>query len=296
MELSAHGQFEAALSAPYNAAQRSVEWDTRQGTLVSGSGQLAPAQTYTWRGAHLTPTSPLSAKASSGPIGATQGAATFSIWQSGWGGSVFYSPVDYAATPTTNLDANIPMLQALGVFTLTPTFAAWSPDGRWLELPNFAPLVVTLNGKPAPATTALQVAGLAQAPQVPTRDAALSSLFASIPTVDDVAPMDAVAWSPNGALLAAASVSTSTPQDGDQVTLRDTRTGKIVAKLIPAVNLPDAFEINPLTLGESSFPLTQVHPQLQWSPDGSRLFLLNPTIGSITIWTLPAALAAGARH
>ena len=65
------------------------------------------------------------------------------------------------------------------------------------------------------------------------------------------------------------------------MTLLDTRTGKTAATLIPVANVQYALDINPMLMTPE--PLN-AHPQLAWSTDGSRLFLLNPTLGTITVW------------
>jgi hypothetical protein len=290
LEFSASGQLQAALSAPYSATQQYLEWDTQQGALVPTTGQLTLAQTYSWNGAQLTPSSPLSAKAAPGPIGDPQHAATFSLWQTGWGGPIYLPPRGPLPTPDANGFTQMTFQQLPGVFTLTPTFTAWSPDGRYLLLPNFSALVVRLKGAPAPKPSVLQMAGLAQTSQVSARDAALNNQFADFapaPEGSFVSP-DALAWSPDGRLLAAAQDITFDPSAShQQVTLRDTGTGKIVATLTPAVNPQDPLELNPTTLGSAPLNL-RAHPQLQWSADGSQLFLLNPTLGTISIWKSPA--------
>jgi hypothetical protein len=291
LEFSASGQLQATLSAPYSATQQNLEWDTQQGALVPTTGQLAPAQSYSWNGAQLTPSSPLSAKATLGPIGDPQHAATFSLWQTGWGGPNYLLVGGLTLTPEANGVNPVTFNQLPGLFTLTPTFTTWSPGGRYLLLPNFSALVVRLKGAPAPQPSILQTAGLAQASQVAARDAALNNQFADFAPAspESFVPPDALAWSPNGKLLAAAQDVTGDPSARDQqVTLRDTGTGKIVATLMPAASPQYPLELNPTTLG-TTLPLNlQAHPQLQWSADGSRLFLLNPTLGTISIWKAPA--------
>lgn len=280
LELNASGQLEAALSAPYSAAQHSVEWDLGQQTLAPDMGQLAVAQTYRWSGARLNPASLLGAQAQLGPIGNPQRATTFSLWQSGWAG-----PVILSSDATTMANGETEQVETLvsNLLMMAPTFAAWSPDGRYLLLPTFSPLVLTPNGR-APNSAMLQQAGLGQAPEVAPRDAALASLFSTFAHVgaDELFSPDALAWSPDGKLLAVALDIPGDTRPRDQpVTLLDTRTGKTVATLIPEANTADALEVNPMM--QSQAPL-DAHPQLAWSSDGSRLFLLNPTLGTITIW------------
>ncbi|MGH2502418.1 MAG: hypothetical protein ACRDID_07865 [Ktedonobacterales bacterium] len=283
LELSATGRFEAALSTPYTAAPQSIEWDMVRQTLAPDVGQLAPAQTYTWSGARLSPVSPLGATSRVGPIGDPQRAATFSLWQTGWAGSVILvsRPTPTASGNSFYVDAPVP-----DVLMLAPTFTAWSPDGRYLLLPNFSLLVLTPSGR-APDRATLQPTGLGNTQQVAPRDAALASLFAAYAQQDNTAwgmfSSDALAWSPNGKLLAVAGDLQVDAQPQDQpVTLLDTHTGKAVATLTPAVNTPDPLEqSNPAM--QTPAPLT-AHLQLAWSSDGSRLLLLNPMLGTITIW------------
>jgi WD40 repeat protein len=284
LELSATGKLEAALSAPYSAAQQSVEWDVERQALAPNVGQLAPAQTYTWSGARLSPISPLGAPPRVGPIGDPQRAATISLWQTGWAGPVILAS---APTPTTNGNSLTVYTPVPDVLMLAPTFAAWSPDGRYLLLPNFSLLVLTPGGR-APERATLQPTGLGNTQQVAPRDAALASLFAAYAQQDKTAwgmfSSDALAWSPDGKLLAVAGDLQVLAQPQNQpVTLLDTRTGKVVATLTPADNTSDSFGFNPNM--QSPAPLTP-HLQLAWSSDGSRLLLLNPALGAITIWTV----------
>jgi WD40 repeat protein len=281
LELNANGQLEAALSAPYSAAQYSVEWDLGQQTLAPDVGQLAIAQTYRWSGARLSPASPLGATSRLGPIGDPQRAATFSIWQTGWAG-----PVILSSDATTMANGETEQVETLvsDVLMLAPTFAAWSPDGRYLLLPNFSTLVLTPSGR-APGRAVLRQTGLSGAQLAAPRDAALASLFATYAQAKQFAifTTDSLAWSPDGKLLAVAGDLQVDAQPQNQpVTLLDTRTGKTVATLTPAVSTLDPLEqSNPAM--QTPAPLT-AHLQLAWSSDGSRLLLLNPMLGTITIW------------
>lgn len=280
LELNATGQLEAALSAPYSAAQHSVEWDLGQQTLAPDVGQLTTAQTYCWSGARLSPVNPLDAKAQLGPVGDPQRAAAFSLWQTGWAGSVILAG---GVTPTADGNSLQVFTPVPGALLLAPTFAAWSPGGRYLLLPNFSALVLTPSGR-ASDPAMLQQAGLDRAQQVAPRDAALASLFSTFAHLgtDELFSTDALAWSPDGKLLAVAADLRDDPRPQDQpVTLLDTRTGKTAATLIPVANVQYALDINPMLMTPE--PLN-AHPQLAWSADGSRLFLLNPTLGTITVW------------
>ncbi|HEX2348745.1 MAG TPA: hypothetical protein VHI51_09965 [Ktedonobacterales bacterium] len=280
LELNANGQLEAALSAPYSVAQHSVEWDLGQQALAPDVGQLAIAQTYRWSGARLNPVGPLGAKARLGPVGDPQRAATFSLWQTGWVGSVILVG---GVAPTADGNSLQVFTSVPGALLLAPTFAAWSPDGRYLLLPNFSALVLTASGR-ASNTAMLQQAGLDRAQQVAPRDAALASLFSTFAHVgsDELFSTDALAWSPDGKLLAAALDLRNDQRPQDQpVTLLDTRTGKVAATLVPVANVQYALDINPVLMTPE--PL-DAHPQLAWSTDGSRLFLLNPSLGTITVW------------
>ena len=281
LELSAAGQLEATLSAPYSAAQQTVEWDVERQTLAPDVGQLPPAQTYAWSGARLSPASPLGAPSRLGPIGDPQRAATFSLWQTGWAGSVVLAS---GVTPTASGNSLQVFTPVPDVLMLAPAFAAWSPNGRYLLLPNFSPLALIANGH-APDRVTLRQTGLSGAQLAAPRDAALASLFANYAQAKLFAILmtDSLAWSPDGKLLAVAGDLQVDAQPQNQpVTLLDTRTGKAVATLTPAVNTPDPLEqSNPAM--QTPAPLT-AHLQLAWSPNGSRLLLLNPLLGTITIW------------
>ncbi len=85
-------------------------------------------------------------------------------------------------------------------------------------------------------------------------------------------------WSPNGKWLATLFIpSAPTSKSSDyQVVLYDCDTGARITALLPHMRLD-------LTMDGSQ-------PALSWSPNGKHILLLDAYLGTMTIWTTPAAV------
>jgi hypothetical protein len=270
-----------------------AEWDLERGTLLSaGEAQpesrgdqllppllFPPAPAYTWgangtlrpeaaSGHSKTETASAAAR---GPIGNPDGGASFTLWQPGWVG-LLASPFARDAT------SNEP-----DVYVWYTIFTAWSPGGRYLADSIVLGGRLQRVGQPPAGKTTLAAVGASQWPLLAPRDAGLRQVLAALPpaTSGNVA-VYAVAWRPDGRVLAAYQAfgeSTSGHPAPLTVNLYDCATGRLLASLTPQH-------------GTSGLP-THVLPFLRWSPDGSHLLLLSEATGAATLWG-PGQLPQGA--
>ena len=275
------------------SSSTALRWDTTTMSVLPLPSQarygyldsLPPAQSYTWsaRG-QLVPASSLTAGPSSptAPIGNPDGGSSFTIWQTGYvslrfSGSTNNSPV--------TINPGVYMWDTAFAVQSPDGFLAWSPDGHYL-IDSVALLgIVHPAGELRPTPAGLQALGLTNAPDMPIRDRGLQQLLTSLPASTTAAdqPIDYVAWSPNGHVLAAIpEINPSSFSGGiantPAVTTYDCATGRIVGTLRPqgdsqiAVNqIPTSFY-----LGSSSL--------LRWSADSSHLLVYSATLDTITIW------------
>jgi WD40-like Beta Propeller Repeat len=253
------------------------EWDLRQGsalprqagdpggTALAGTASLPPALRYHWgENGQLVPeillnsvTAPAAAPV--GPIGNLAGGASFSIWQ----------PGRAAYTIQVFRDCR-PAIEQVGAYTFEDAFLAWSPDGRYLaESAGFQGRVQPA-GQPTPSAETLHNLALEGTPLLPVRDAALQRVLAAVPRggarFESVAA--AVAWRPDGQALA----TQVTGGDITIVTLYACATGNQLMTITAPTRLPSG--------GDTA---------LRWSPNGSRLLLLNGSYARraiVTIWEL----------
>ncbi len=256
--LDEDGGHERALLQPTIVAAPYEEWDVQSGALLpvrtpfSDStpffSNLPTAPTYRWGkdGTLLPesqdgPTSPLPDL-----IGNPVGDAAFSFWQPG--------QVDMmtAVGPTYKLP---------GAYLWRSSFAAWSPDGRYLV--DSLSLVGRM--QPAdiapPSHQALVALNVDQTPLLAVRDAALLGLLHLLALAHGGFSTQSLvlAWRPDGRVLAAYGYVVNR---GLTVNLYDATTNQQVDAL-PAA-----------TPGGT--------PELLWSPDGSRMLMQNGE--AITIW------------
>lgn len=244
-------------------------WDLATGQHVSdliaiptqGSVPTTPLPVaYRWTaGDVLVPVPPAAGMAPEAtPIGTPDGGSAFTIWQSG--------------QIATVLSGNGPFPSLVpGVVTWSPTFTVWSPDGRYvMDSYSVGAAFLLADATSAAAATYAPFA-------VPIRDAALRTLVSKLDTSASGGPQQqsaALAWRPDGRLLAARS-TTTTGADTDpktrEVTLYDCRTGRQVATLTPGAGAAHG--------GDSWYTTV-----LEWSPDGSRLLYADPLLKTITIW------------
>ena len=228
-----------------------AEWDLERKMLITSNVfPFLPALAYHWgpKGTvipgRLLPTQFLPAAPPLSPIGNPDGDASFTLWQPGL--AQVTSSTDPSGTSST-------------IHTWSTSFAAWSPDGRYL-----------IND--------LSFWGLLTSPEVisagtpffqgidPARDR--SETGAEGLTNQCAAQLQAgkttlaFAWSPNGRVLADYGA-------GKRVDLSDCPTGHQFASF---------------TL-QSQYPAPSADAvALRWSPDGTRLLLSNVASGLVSLW------------
>ncbi len=234
-------------------------WDLTEGKAAFMAAP-APATMYRWNSdGTLTPAGSAAGK----PIGAPNKGQTFSIWQSG------RMQLAQAAPSPNGQPVNVPQdIQWIA------TFSAISPDGRYYY-PYFADY-----GSLVPPSTKQVVSNESA---IEPHDQVLVALARSL-SATTLGPnqyaQTLVTWRPDGRLLATLNANTS----GDiasakfTVSIFDTQTGKLVKQLTP--------NFAGLQSGNAG------NEQLQWSPDGSHLLLMDNVYGAITIWG-PGALPQG---
>ncbi|HLI08122.1 MAG TPA: WD40 repeat domain-containing protein [Ktedonobacteraceae bacterium] len=245
------GKHVQVLLQPRTASARfDDEWDVVRGVPVR-LPPPAPALIYRWGGqGHLIAQAPLSSKAMPpapppGLVGSPDGGQWFTVWQPG------------LANP-------ISLSNGLIVFRFSTSFAAWSPDGRYIVEGLGLQGEVAQHGEttPFPAVSSFQTS------VSPLLSAASDTLTKS------VSIMTAVAWNPDGRILA-------TYAPGKLLTLYDAASGRKLLSLPP--------------------PARQVFLQgsvgiLRWSPDGSSLLLSGQQWGAVALWNLGTSSKAYCLH
>jgi WD40 repeat protein len=227
----------------------STEWDLDRVASASSSARvfkpLPPAVAYHWgENGTLVPdtllanaTLPIAPPLPPGPVGNPDGNPSFTIWQPGL--AHVMSLVDSSSVYT--------------MYAWSTDFAAWSPDGRYLVDGIGVSGLLQPPGQLFPSRKALVNSGLDQAPLLPIHDAALLAV------VDRAM---AIAWSPNGHVLAAYSAD-------NIVTLYDCASGHQLASLLVQTKAPA--------------PLAHA-VVMRWSPDGLRLLLSSVPWGLVSLW------------
>ncbi|MDQ6644024.1 MAG: hypothetical protein M3Y76_06210, partial [Chloroflexota bacterium] len=194
-------------------------------------------------------------RTSNDSVGNPDGGKSFSIWQPGWVG---------LTTQTGRSKVHLP-----GAYSWNSYFAAWSPDGRYL-VDN-----VTVMGRfevtdqPQLTSQALVDLHVENLPLLPVRDSALLHVLKTLTGAPANLSRQLIAWRPDGRTMAAYDNGTM------DLDLFDCSTGYQVASLL----LPTI----------ASMGLVGFNIQLQWSPDGARLFLLDQQLGSLVIWNIKPA-------
>ncbi|MBF6589773.1 MAG: PD40 domain-containing protein [Ktedonobacterales bacterium] len=254
-----------ALGTDLSAA---TEWFVDGGPLVFPTP--SPALSFTW-GANsallldtiLTPTSAPPAP-SLGPIGSPSG-PNFTIWQPG-----------QAALVITPPDASTTYIP--GAYTFTTDIATWSPDGTLIWDALHFTLRVEPQRHSPPSTQTLRALGLTQAPLLPVRDVGLQAVYdamnaTALDLTDTHSQVAQIAWRPDGRYLAAQPTLFASPPSTDialrTVRIYDCATGRVVATLIPPT---------PLAAPGLATSL------MRWSPDGTRLLLLDPSLNEAVVW------------
>lgn len=242
-DLTQNRPFETPPVPPY-ASSPAFVWDVTR----------APALAYRWSGGAIAADTPLRSDAppaasSGGLVGNPDGGARWSIWQPGV--------------------VEVPF-RGSNFLIWNTSFTAWSPDGRYLiDAVGLAARVDA--GALSPAVqqglASLRLDGI---PLLGMRDPALQQVTRSIPhdSTDPNARQIAVAWRPDGHVLAAYSVGPGGPT-GIAVALYDTTTGNKLISLLPLAN-------SGISLSSTTI--------MRWSPDGSHLLLVSAPLGTVTLW------------
>ncbi|HLJ81792.1 MAG TPA: hypothetical protein VKT52_09925 [Ktedonobacterales bacterium] len=234
--------------------------------LLSGAADVPPAPAhataYQWNAdGLLVPAGPASE-----PVGAPDGGKAFTIWQPG---RLLFGTTSDKATGATTI-----IVQDIGwVSNVSPV----SPDGHYFY-PN-----MTNAGSLVPPSTQQAVVG---GPVLQPHDQALVALAQQMMQTPSPSQNTStlVAWRPDGIYLAAIApptADTAAPTAAMySVSIYDTASGKVVKQIMPDFT---GLSANPVGSGTTV--------TLAWSPDGSRLLLVDNLYGAITLWG-PSALAA----
>ena len=228
---------------------------------------MPPALAYQWDDSgHLRSTSAVAAN------GQATGGKAFSVWQPGEARLIAQVYSDDPQQPPQTLKTPVEVWDA--------PFAAWSANGDYLLAGSGVyGWRIAVPGQATPDGATLARIGLAGAPVLQPRDAALTAVLKSYHDLsqnpDGGQTPIYVAWSPDGKRLA---VEASGPGERGQassqikdfaVQIYDCASGKLLGTLIP----------NLILNGEYSATAF-----LRWSPDGSRLLLYNPELSGAQIW------------
>ena len=245
---------------PANATH--TEWDLERGRAVDTStanGTSSSSQVYHWaaNGSLIgnivdkrLQDRPTSAAAPIDAVGNPDGGAAFTIWQPGWVALITQAGQGLVHLP--------------GVYTWITVFAAWSPDGRYLIDNVYVDGRLDMPGQATPGTRTLTDLQMDQLPSFPVRDRGLQHVLATLTGTPGVLSGEAISWHPGGHSLAEYDAGT-----GD-LDLFDSTTGYQTASLL----LPTSATF----LGTTTV--------LHWSPNGLRLYLFDPQIGSLVIWNV----------
>lgn len=249
-----------------------LEWDVHAGTGVappaSGAyptfGVLMPALIYRWEtGATPVSVTPLTSVAPPsapplGPVGNPDGGTWFTVWQPG---------VVTGVGPPGH-DGQVAYLP--GVYQLNDTFAAWSPDGRYLLDRVMPQALLELPGTPPPTPDQLSASGTDGLPILPLRDAGLARALRALNPTNPKGMY--LAWRPDGQVLAAYAPQTvfAVPP----VRLYDCMTGRQLTSLLPPTL--DSSSNPPTLLGQVTL--------LRWSPDGRHLLLYALPLGQVVLF------------
>ncbi len=231
-------------------------WDIQTRKQIQGDNTAQVfALAYHWS-AQGTLT-PVEDAATSGPIGNPAAGQRFTIWQPG---SIYLDREKQA-------------------FDFSASCMVWSPDGRYLA-PNFG-----FGGELTQSASGI-VRQDDGAYQLPYRDKALLIATSQLksPSNPD-AQMMPVSWRSDGRLLAAMEPNplidlilkngdgSVIPDAKEQIAIYDSATGE---KRLTLATKPLANRLQLATV--------QFHPLLRWSSSGQRLFLLDTSFDSLTIW------------
>jgi hypothetical protein len=251
-------------------------WDVQQGRALNAP--IVPALEYRWNTfGYVQPTSPLTvggtpAAQALTPIGDPNTSEPFTMWQP--------ALIEYTLHyDTTGPGCNQQLVAAQSApYTFQTDFSAWSPDGRYLAANTGFQALIRPDGAPAPDAKSLSDLGLTQTVSAPVRDKALQQTLIELAQTPGGggagnALVTQVSWRPDGKLLAAYHVFNSTRITGyDRIlTLYDCVTGKALGDFPPPTHARP---------NQSDY----VSSRLYWSPNGSRLLLMDAQTSTLRIW------------
>lgn len=159
------------------------------------------------------------------------------------------------------------------LYVCQTTFAAWSPNGRYLVDHLSMGGLLLLPGQPQPSHAVLSAVGLDGA-TLPVRDAApRQALARDIPQPVNIGTngppeLTPLAWRPDGNALAVLTL-------GNGYVVRAAATGRVL-KTAPVIALPPSAMAAPGEFASYTIP--------RWSPDGN--WLLLPTLALVHVGAL----------
>jgi hypothetical protein len=272
---SAHS-FDVFVREPKQNDFSAPVWDLQQGRALDAP--IIPALEYRWNTfGYLQPTSPLAVGGKPTapaltPVGDPNGATPFTMWQS----AVLGYPLHYNLTEPSCAQQLVTAQAA--PYTLQTDFSAWSPDGRYLAANAGFTALLAVDGAPAPDAKALSDLGLTQTVSAPVRDKALQQALTQLAqNPRSGGPGDAnvaqVSWRPDGKVLAAYHAFNSERITGyDRIlTLYDCVTGKSLGDFPPPAHTGP---------NQNDYPSSRLY----WSPNGSRLLLMDAQTSALRIW------------
>ena len=251
-------------------------WDMQQGRALNAP--TVPALEYRWNAfGGLQPASALAvggqpAAQTLTPVGDPNNSQPFTMWQP--------ALIEYALHyDTTDLGCNQQLVAAQSApYTFQTDFSAWSPDGRYLAANAGFEALIRPDGAPAPDAKSLSDLGLTQTVSAPVRDKALQQTLIELAQTPGGggagnALVAQVSWRPDGKVLAAYHVFNSTRITGyDRIlTLYDCVTGKALGDFPPPTHARP---------NQSDY----VSSRLYWSPNSSRLLLMDAQTNTLRIW------------
>lgn len=264
LTLSTSSNFKSVLMIPQqqdtSGFPTTVEWDLLNNHMLAGGYTVPPALAYTWQQLgtlvaqnRLDTGQPIVAPPL-GPVGNPYADPTFTAWQPGF---VFVLPPDVSNPSGPN------------IWKYYSAYGAMTPEGWYLIAPTIHRYNVAPPGQPGGTDT--------NVPTLPLRDAALRAVFGAATASQNTGGTGTanVAWRPNGRVLAAQLIPAGdTTPAHHAVIIYACATGKIVATVTPLADAAHAL----------SAPASDAFAPLQWSPDGTHLLLLDPALGTLTVW------------
>ncbi len=260
-------------------------WDLQSASpaaasVAGGDCQLMPALGYRWAdGGALQPLTPLTSTTAPpapgpGPVGNPAGGAEFTVWQS-------------AVVVRSQLAGTPDAATGDGLYELVEPLSAFSPDGRYAYVGGvsfFSRLEPA--GQQPPSPSELQQAGAADEPLLPVKDAALQRVLAELPpptsapggTGSDTATTTALAWRPDGAVVAALGTNLGGAGSGTDAQ----QAVRVLACASGSVRL----SLTPLADPAHKQKFPSPSTILSWAPDGARLLLISGARGTATLWEL----------